>query len=99
VARPVARLARFTAAVGDIKELRVAQVIVRDEMLAPHLFPPRADGTTLASVRSASGRLSLKLGKFGVWLHQLSRMPLHRQFAAGNGAGGDGGMRKLGKTP
>src|SRR5262249_23506240 len=35
----------FTAAVGDIKELRVAQVIdALDEMLAPHLFPPRADG-------------------------------------------------------
>src|SRR5262249_33464447 len=31
----------FTAAVGDIKELRVAQVIdALDEMLAPHLFPP-----------------------------------------------------------
>ncbi len=36
----------FTNAVGDIKELRVAQVIdALDEMLAPHLFPPRADGT------------------------------------------------------
>src|SRR2546423_7325925 len=36
----------FTAAVGDIKELRVAEVIdALDEMLAPHLFPPRADGT------------------------------------------------------
>src|SRR6187455_3707154 len=36
----------FIGAVGDIKELRVAQVIdALDEMLAPHLFPPRADGT------------------------------------------------------
>src|SRR5712691_3341848 len=32
----------FTAAVGDIKELRVTEVIdALDEMLAPHLFPPR----------------------------------------------------------
>src|SRR5207249_5310848 len=36
----------FTAAVGDIKELRVAEVIdALDEMLGPHLFPPRADGS------------------------------------------------------
>src|SRR6266545_4352910 len=57
----------FTAAVGDIKELRVAQVIdTLDEMLAPHLFPPRADGADPRKCLSCdTGRLSLKLGKFG----------------------------------
>src|SRR5262249_60434451 len=57
----------FTAAVGDIKELRVAQVIdALDEMLAPHLFPPRADGADPRKCPSCeTGRLSLKLGKFG----------------------------------
>src|ERR1044071_8538731 len=57
----------FTAAVGDIKELRVAQVIdALDEMLAPHLFPPRADGTDPRKFPNCeTGKLSLKLGKFG----------------------------------
>ena len=57
----------FTAAVGDIKELRVAQVIdALDEMLAPHLFPPRADGSDPRKCPNCeTGRLSLKLGKFG----------------------------------
>ena len=36
---------RFTAAVDDIKDLRIAQVLdALDECLAPHLFPPREDG-------------------------------------------------------
>src|SRR6201988_2128383 len=57
----------FTAAVGDIKELRGAPVIdALDEMLAPHLFPPRADGSDPRKCPSCeTGRLSLKLGKFG----------------------------------
>ncbi len=60
----------FTAAVDEIKDLRIAQVIdALDEMLAPHLFPPRADGTDprLCPV-CGTGRLSLKLGKFGAFI-------------------------------
>jgi DNA topoisomerase-1 len=60
----------FTAAVDDIKDLRIAQVIdTLDEMLAPHLFPARPDGTDprLCPV-CGTGRLSLKLGKFGAFL-------------------------------
>jgi len=93
----------FTAAVGDIKELRVAQVIdALDEMLAPHLFPPRADGTDPRLCPTCgSGRLSLKLGKFGGFIG-CSNYPecrYTRQFAPGNGANGDGGTRKLGEDP
>jgi DNA topoisomerase-1 len=57
----------FTAAVGDIKELRVAQVIdALDEMLAPHLFPPRADGSDPRKCPNCeTGRRSLKPGKCG----------------------------------
>ena len=37
----------FIGAIDNIKELRIAQVIdALDEMLAPHLFPPRADGVS-----------------------------------------------------
>src|SRR5256885_5304842 len=92
----------FTAAVGDIKELRVAQVIdALDEMLAPHLFPPRPAGADPRKCpQCGSGRLSLKLGKFGGFIGCTNYPDCRytRQFAAGNGAGGalDGGLKKLG---
>jgi len=60
----------FTAAVDEIKDLRIAQVIdALDEMLAPHIFPPRPDGSDprLCTV-CGTGRLSLKLGKFGAFI-------------------------------
>src|SRR3989441_840663 len=94
----------FTAAVGDIKELRVAQVIdALDEMLAPHLFPPRADGTDPRKCPNCgTGRLSLKLGKFGGFIG-CSNYPecRHtRQLAPSNGNGApENGMKKLGEDP
>jgi DNA topoisomerase-1 len=60
----------FTAAVADVKDLRISQVIdALDEMLAPHLFPPRADGVDprLCTV-CGTGRLSLKLGRYGAFI-------------------------------
>jgi DNA topoisomerase-1 len=90
----------FTAAVGDIKELRVAQVIdALDEMLGPHLFPPREDGSDPRKCPNCdTGRLSLKLGKFGgfVGCTNYPECRYTRQLAAGNGAGGD---RKIGVDP
>jgi DNA topoisomerase-1 len=60
----------FAAAVNEIKDLRIAQVIdALDDMLAPHLFPPRADGTDpRVCPACGNGRLSLKLGKFGAFI-------------------------------
>jgi DNA topoisomerase-1 len=60
----------FTAAVGEIKDLRIAQVIdALDDMLAPHLFPPRPDGTDPRHCTvCGTGRLSLKLGRFGAFI-------------------------------
>src|SRR5947207_2272287 len=95
----------FTAAVGDIKHLRFAQVIdALDEMLSPHLFPPRADGSDPRQCPScATGRLSLKLGKVGGFIGctNYPECRYTRQFAAANGAGGapDGGLKKLGEDP
>jgi DNA topoisomerase-1 len=91
----------FTAAVGDIKELRVAQVIdALDEMLAPHLFPPREDGSDPRKCPSCeTGRLSLKLGKFGGFIG-CSNYPecrYTRQLAPTNG--GAEGIKKLGEDP
>jgi len=92
----------FTNAVGDIKDLRVAQVIdALDEMLAPHLFPPREDGTDPRKCpQCESGKLSLKLGKFGGFIGctNYPECRYTRQFSNGNG-GPDGGMKKLGEDP
>src|SRR5438105_1650938 len=93
----------FTAAVGDIKELRVAQVIdALDEMLSPHLFPPRADGSDPRQCPSCStGRLSLKLGKFGGFIG-CSNYPecrYTRQLSTPAEGAPDGGMKKLGVDP
>jgi DNA topoisomerase I len=57
----------FTAAVGDIKELRVTNVLdALNVILAPHIFPVPADGgDARACPTCGNGQLSLKLGKFG----------------------------------
>jgi len=94
----------FTAAVGDIKELRVAQVIdALDEMLAPHLFPPRADGSDARKCPNCeTGWLSLKLGKFGGFIGctNYPECRYTRQLAPGNGNGApENGMKKLGEDP
>src|SRR5262244_3832492 len=93
----------FTNAVGDIKELRVAQVIdALDEMLGPHLFPPRADGSDpRLCPLCGQGRLSLKLGKFGGFIG-CSNYPecrYTRQLSAATDGSPDGGMKKLGEDP
>jgi DNA topoisomerase-1 len=94
----------FTAAVGDIKDLRITAVIdALDEVLSPHLFPPRPDGTDPRSCpQCGAGQLSLRLGKFGGFIG-CSNYPecrYTRQLAAGGGANGpDGGMKKLGEDP
>ncbi|MGQ0484778.1 MAG: type I DNA topoisomerase [Hyphomicrobiales bacterium] len=57
----------FTAALADIKDLRVTHVLdALNEILAPHIFPAPADGGDARACPSCgTGRLSLKLGKFG----------------------------------
>jgi DNA topoisomerase-1 len=92
----------FTAAVGDIKDLRVAQVIdALDEMLGPHLFPPAADGSDPRRCPTCgTGRLSLKLGRFGGFIGCTNYPDCRytRQLAAGaNGA--DVGTKQLGTDP
>src|SRR5262249_50843359 len=85
--------------------LRVAQVIdALDEMLAPHLFPPRADGADPRKCPNCeTGRLSLKLGKFGGFIGctNYPECRYTRQLPPGNGANGgpDGGLKKLGEDP
>jgi DNA topoisomerase I len=60
----------FIGAVDDIKDLRVAQVLdALDEMLGPHIYPPRADGGDIRQCPTCgTGRLNLKAGKFGAFV-------------------------------
>ena len=60
----------FFAAVEEIKDLRVGNVIdTLDDMLAPHLFPPRPDETDPRLCPTCgAGRLSLKLGRYGAFI-------------------------------
>jgi DNA topoisomerase-1 len=60
----------FIGAVDDIKDLKISQVIdALDALLAPHLFPPRADGGDPRQCPNCSGgRLTLKLSKFGAFI-------------------------------
>ncbi|HLH94670.1 MAG TPA: type I DNA topoisomerase [Xanthobacteraceae bacterium] len=91
----------FAAAIGEIKDLGVAQVIdALNEMLGPHLFPPRADGIDPRQCPNCGGQLSLKLSKFGGFIGctNYPECRYTRQLTAGVG-GVDGGTKRLGEDP
>ncbi|HMK78461.1 MAG TPA: type I DNA topoisomerase [Xanthobacteraceae bacterium] len=90
----------FIGAVDDIKDLRVREVLdVLDDILGPHLFPPNQDGSDPRLCPTChSGRLSLKLGRFGAFIG-CSNYPecrFTRQLAANGAASPD---KVLGKDP
>ncbi len=83
----------FSKAVDGTKELRVREVLdTLDELLGPHFFPDRPDGTDPRKCPSCdNGRLGLKLGKFGAFIG-CSNYPecKHTQaLAVPNGEDGD----------
>ncbi|MEJ0063493.1 MAG: type I DNA topoisomerase [Alphaproteobacteria bacterium] len=58
----------FSAAVDGTKDLKITDVInALDAALGPHFFPPRADGVDPCTA-CGTGRLGLKLGKFGAFI-------------------------------
>jgi DNA topoisomerase I len=92
----------FSAAVAGTKDLKISEVItVLDEILGPHIFP--ADGGS-ADPRlcptCGTGRLSLKLGRFGAFVG-CSNYPecrFTRQIGQKNGEG-SGEPKVLGTFP
>ncbi|HRJ70126.1 MAG TPA: type I DNA topoisomerase, partial [Beijerinckiaceae bacterium] len=60
----------FNGAIGGTRELRTGQILTAlDDMLGPHFFPQKADGSdSRACPRCGNGRLSLKLGKTGPFI-------------------------------
>jgi DNA topoisomerase-1 len=93
----------FTAAVAEIKDLRITEVLdALNDILAPHIFPPRADGGDPRQCPGCGeGRLSLKVGKFGAFIG-CSRYPdcrFTRQLTPGENGGAETAARPLGKDP
>jgi DNA topoisomerase-1 len=92
----------FIAAVDDVKDLRISQVIdALDEMLAPHLFPPGSDGIDprLCPV-CGTGRLSLKLGRHGAFIGCSNYPECRNTRPLGPaGEGEDMGTKVLGIDP
>jgi DNA topoisomerase-1 len=61
----------FTGAIEEIRDLRVGDVLeALNEMLGPHVFPPRPDGSDPRRCPACkTGRLSLKIsGKYGAFI-------------------------------
>ena len=60
----------FHGSVEETKELKFADVITAlDEILAPHIFPAREDGSDPRLCPTCgAGRLNLKLGRFGAFI-------------------------------
>jgi DNA topoisomerase-1 len=80
----------FTGAVDEIKDLRVGDVLeALNEMLGPHIFPTREDGTDpRACPACGNGRLSLKIsGKYGAFIgcENYPECRYTRQLADQNG--------------
>ncbi|MFQ5954676.1 MAG: type I DNA topoisomerase, partial [Kiloniellales bacterium] len=97
----------FSEAVAGTNELTIGQVIeTLDRELGPHFFPERDDGGDPRACPSCgSGRLSLKLGRYGAFIG-CSAYPacrFTRRLAMANGEPADGGEaeggRRLGTDP
>jgi DNA topoisomerase-1 len=60
----------FSTAVAETKDLRITQVIDElEEALGPHIFPPGEDGADPRKCPACeTGRLNLKLGRFGAFV-------------------------------
>jgi DNA topoisomerase-1 len=94
----------FSAAVGDIGELRTTQVLdALNDALGPHIFPDKGDGTDPRACHvCGTGRLSLKTGRYGAFIG-CSNYPecrFTRPIAGAEGEGGEvSGDRELGVDP
>jgi DNA topoisomerase I len=93
----------FIGAVDETKDLKISKVIdTLDELLAPHLFPSRADGTDPRKCPTCTaGRLTLKLSKYGAFIG-CSNYPecrYTRPLSVSADGSGEIGTKKLGEDP
>ena len=91
----------FTAALAETSELRISDVLTRiDEVLAPHLYPPREDGSDPRTCPSCGqGRLNLKTARSGGAFIGCSNYPDCRYTRALGAPEGEeaAGERELGE--
>ena len=96
----------FSGAVEGTKDLRTSEVLDNlNELLGPHVFPAKGDGSDPRLCPSCSaGQLSLKLGKFGAFIG-CSNYPecrFTRTLSPPTGEAADGarpGVKVLGQDP
>ncbi|HLA20887.1 MAG TPA: type I DNA topoisomerase [Pseudolabrys sp.] len=92
----------FIGAVNDIKELRITQVLdALNDLLEPHIFPARADGGPVRQCPTcATGKLSLKVGRFGAFIgcSNYPECTFTRQMTPG-AEGAVNGTKVLGTDP
>jgi DNA topoisomerase-1 len=93
----------FSAAIGEIGELRTTHVLdALNDALGPHIFPDKGDGTDPRGCPTCgTGRLSLKTGKFGAFIG-CSNYPecrFTRQIAQDGEENGENADRELGIDP
>ncbi|HEU0223444.1 MAG TPA: DNA topoisomerase, partial [Paracoccaceae bacterium] len=94
----------FRAAVGETAELRISDVLEKiNEVLAPHLFPPRPDRTDPRLCPNCQkGRLAMKTARSGGAFIGCSNYPdcRYTRPLAGEAEGNEGaGDRLLGHAP
>jgi len=92
----------FIGAVNEIKDLRITQVLdALNDLLEPHIFPARADGGDVRQCPScATGKLSLKVGRFGAFIgcSNYPECTFTRQMTPG-AEGAVNGTKVLGTDP
>jgi DNA topoisomerase-1 len=93
----------FIGAIDGTKDLRISQVLdMLDDLLGPHLFPKREDGSDPRQCPTCgNGRLSLKLSKFGAFIG-CSNYPecrYTRSLTVPGDGSADIGTKKLGVDP
>ncbi|MEZ5733002.1 MAG: type I DNA topoisomerase [Paracoccaceae bacterium] len=92
----------FTAAIAETADLRIGEVLEKiDEVLAPHLYPPRENGLDPRTCPTCGeGRLNLKTARSGGAFIGCSNYPncrYTRALSAPNGEEAGGGERVLGE--
>ena len=88
-------LARFSAAVGETKELRTAEILDALNDLLARTSSRRADGASRSCPSCGIGQLSLRLGKFGAFIG-CSNYPGCRYTRQLMASGGDADAESFG---
>ncbi|MEZ5751539.1 MAG: type I DNA topoisomerase [Paracoccaceae bacterium] len=89
----------FSAAIAETSDLRITEVLEKiDEVLAPHLYPPRADGSDpRVCPTCGKGRLNLKTARSGGAFIGCNNYPECRYTRPLSGDEGDGELSGDGK--